>query len=271
MRIGHALNLTFGAGIGALVYGGLFGLRDLKLEHHRLDLPSWPEEKDGYRIAVLADPHVRDPWSVRLMQRAILMAIESEPDVICLLGDYISYWRSGALELVEDALAPLADWPGPKLAVPGNHDSFSGDPKRLVPLFDRFGIELLFNEHRVVDGVVFIGLESALEGMPDPMSALQNAPLEHPVVCLWHEPDWADLLPEGIALALSGHTHGGQFLTPWGWAPGLPTGGKRFVRGFFPDLPVPLYVSRGIGTTGPPSRLFCPGEVTLLRVHASKT
>jgi uncharacterized protein len=66
---------------------------------------------------------------------------------------------------------------------------------------------------------------------------------------------------------ISGHTHGGQFRAPWGWAPMKTRNGERYLEGFFPDAPTPLYVSRGIGTTGPPSRLNCPPEVSVLSLE----
>ena len=271
MSWGRLLTLGAGMGVGSLLYGGLFGLRELRLERRSLRLAGWPRTLDGFRIAVLADPHIRDKWSVDMMHRAIELARAESPDVICLLGDFVSYWRPGVPEMVANALAPLAAFNGPKLAIAGNHDWFSGTPDQLLSAFDAAGIRLLRNENVSAGGITFVGLESALEGMPDPLQAVGGADPDQPMICLWHEPDWADLLPETFALTLSGHTHGGQFLTPWGWAPGLPTGGRRFVRGFFPHLPVPLYVSRGIGTTGPPSRLFCPGEVSLLRLFSDET
>lgn len=271
MNWGRLLAFGTGAGIGSLLYGGLFGLRELRMERRSLFLKRWPRRLDGYRIAVLADPHIRDRWSVDLMHQAIQMALAEKPNVICLLGDYVSYWRPGVPKLVAEAVAPLASFKGLKLAIEGNHDWFSGTPDRLRHAFEIAGIRLLRNENTNAGDVTFVGLESALEGRPDPLQAVAGADPDQPLICLWHEPDWADLLPETFALTLSGHTHGGQFLTPWGWAPGLPAGGRRFVRGFFPHLPVPLYVSRGIGTTGPPSRLFCPGEVSLLRLFRGET
>ncbi len=63
---------------------------------------------------------------------------------------------------------------------------------------------------------------------------------------------------------IAGHSHGGQFRTPWGWPPMRTENGSRYLEGFFPDARTPLYVSRGVGTTFLPSRLFCPPEVSLL-------
>ena len=94
-----------------------------------------------------------------------------------------------------------------------------------------------------------------------------------PIIALWHEPDVVDHLPKGAALMLSGHSHGGQFTFPGGYTPMHTLNGRKYVRGFFPHAPTPLYVSRGIGTTGPPSRLNCAPEVSLLELtplHADK-
>ena len=40
--------------------------------------------------------------------------------------------------------------------------------------------------------------------------------------------------------------------------------GRKYVRGYHPEARTPVYVSRGIGTTGPPSRFMCPPEVAIL-------
>jgi predicted MPP superfamily phosphohydrolase len=63
---------------------------------------------------------------------------------------------------------------------------------------------------------------------------------------------------------MSGHSHGGQFRFPGGYTPMHTDLGRAHPRGFYPDAPTPLYVSRGIGTTGPPSRFNCPPEVAIL-------
>jgi predicted MPP superfamily phosphohydrolase len=44
--------------------------------------------------------------------------------------------------------------------------------------------------------------------------------------------------------------------------------GEKYVRGYFPNAPTPLYVNRGLGTTGPPSRLNCMPEVTILTLDS---
>lgn len=67
----------------------------------------------------------------------------------------------------------------------------------------------------------------------------------------------------GITLMLSGHTHGGQ-IAVGGWAPLVPPGSGRYVRGWFRgDGAPPLYVSRGIGTSVLPLRFGATPELAV--------
>jgi predicted MPP superfamily phosphohydrolase len=43
--------------------------------------------------------------------------------------------------------------------------------------------------------------------------------------------------------------------------------GEKYVEGFFPDASTPLYVTRGVGTTGPPARMGALAEVSILTLH----
>lgn len=260
-------NLFWGAitlGAGALLYGALFETEKLRIERRRLRIPRWPGHLDGYKIAVLADAHVRDHRSVLMTQRAVEHALMEEPDIVVIPGDTIAYWKKDVLELVEAAYASLKLMHGKVLAVPGNHDYFAGDADWLVPTFERLRIQMLKNEAVSLDGVTWVGVDSEIAGRADPFAAIQSGDPSQPIVIVWHEPDMVDILPWGPELMISGHSHGGQFISPWGWAPATSRLGRKYLSGFYPHAPVPLYVSRGIGTTGPPARLFCPAEVSIL-------
>lgn len=230
-------------------------------------LPGWPASRDGYRIGLVADPHIRDRETITLTQQCLDFVVQERPDVIAFAGDTVAYWKPGVEDLVREALAPLRGSRIPCLAVPGNHEYFGGDPSGLLPVFEEFGIKLLRNECVRLEGVNWVGVDSAAEGYADPYSAIRQCDPIDPTVVLWHEPDMVDHLPRGPQLMLSGHSHGGQFTTPWGWAPMTTRLGSKYVRGFYSGAPVPIYVSRGLGTTGPPARLFCPPEATVLTLR----
>jgi hypothetical protein len=87
---------------------------------------------------------------------------------------------------------------------------------------------------------------------------------ERPRLAIWHEPDAVRFLPAVFDLMLSGHSHGGQFVFPGGFIPMTTKNGRKYIGGFYSNATTPLFVTKGVGTTGPPSRFLCPPEVVLL-------
>jgi len=262
------------ASAGTLIYGALSESNKLVVEELDLELPLWPKHLAGYRICLLADLHVRDRYTVDHTQRAVEAALASEADVIAIAGDFVGSWKTSSPWLLEAALGALRLRENAVVAVPGNHDYWNGDPRLLQPICDELEIVLLRNGIWRKDGVIWAGIDSFNTLSSDPFSTMNEAlssAKKEPVVVLWHEPDAVEYLPEGGALMLSGHSHGGQFRFPWGWTPMHTRGGESYVEGYFPEAPTPLYVSRGLGTTGPPSRLGVLPEVTILNLFPAKT
>jgi uncharacterized protein len=271
MRLRDVLFLGAGAAsavsAGMLIYGALVESKNIRVERRTLRLPRWPERLRGYRIAVIADLHLRDEYSLEAARRAVSLALDEEPDMVALLGDYVGYWKPESEDLLRLALEPLLLMEGRCIAVPGNHEYWLGDPDRLGETFDSLNIRLLRNASYQSAGITWIGVDSAVYERAD-LPAAFNGVGDPPRIVLWHEPDAADaLLPGQAELMLSGHSHGGQFRFPGGFTPMHTKMGGRYVRGFHPEAPVPVYVSRGVGTTGPPCRFNCPPEVSLLTLE----
>jgi hypothetical protein len=92
-------------------------------------------------------------------------------------------------------------------------------------------------------------------------------------IILSHQPDNARHL-ESVEpdLILSGHTHGGQICLPGGRPilthDSLP---RRFASGAHRFGPTWLVVSRGLGYSTIPARLFCPPEIVEIKLtrHAN--
>lgn len=118
-----------------------------------------------------------------------------------------------------------------------------------------------------VDGAWIVGLDDVCVDKQDAETALQGVPSDACKILLVHEPDFADQSPPGFALQLSGHSHAGQIRLP-GLPPlHCPKFGRHYPEGLEQSEHHPVYTTRGVGMVGPQIRLFCPPEVTLLRVY----
>jgi predicted MPP superfamily phosphohydrolase len=238
------------------------------------------------RLAQLSDLHLR---GIGGHEERIAAAVRAErPDLVLFTGDAID--RRDALPLLEEFLQLL----GPGLsgfAILGNWEHWAGVAQgALEAVYARAGIELLVNRTAAVarggGRLLVTGLDDLVGGRPDPAAALAGVtPSAHHLV-LAHCPAHRDVVgAEGDAsrllagdaedaarrglfhplAMLSGHTHGGQ-VRLGAWAPLRPRGSGRYVSGWYEGDPMPLFVSRGLGTSVVPARLFSPPEIAIFDV-----
>jgi predicted MPP superfamily phosphohydrolase len=94
-----------------------------------------------------------------------------------------------------------------------------------------------------------------------------QAPLR---ILLAHEPDVAVLAADKFDLQLSGHTHGGQVIVPFGIGPIIaPTMGNKFVVGLHRVKEMLVYITKGVGISPLPKplvRFNARPEVSVLRI-----
>lgn len=256
------------AAAGLLAYGAWTSDR-WTLNRTTLRLPRWPGDLDGFRIGVLGDQHLQaDGESIRLCREAIRALEREAPDVLCLVGDLVGWNQPASPDHVAGALQDLDRLRGRTLAVLGNHDYFCGDPSWQKGILAELGVRLLVNESASIGGVTWLGVDSGSRGDARPYETLLASDASQPIVCLWHEPDLAELLPRGIDLALAGHSHGGQF-TFGGFPPVTSCMGSQKLRGFYPEMDAPLFVTSGLSTTGFPARLGARAEAAVLTIRPS--
>lgn len=257
---GAALGLLGGA---ATVGFGRQGAGDLQVERLTLRLPDWPVP--GFRIVLLADFHAVDEARVERAQSAVRLALDERPDLLAIAGDFTSRGTPWALELVRRSLEGLNP-EVPCVAVLGNHDYASEDPEGVAEAVASSGARLLRNEILEVGPVAVAGIDDMLFGTGSwSCAAAYNGRL--PLLALVHEPDAVAGAPTNVALQLSGHSHGGQICLPLGQPLHLPYGARRYWRGFYARRNTPVYVTRGVGTTGLDLRLWCPPEVSVLTLE----
>jgi uncharacterized protein len=257
-----------GLGVGALALGlgQLENRNDLRVERRTLRLPRWSAE--GFKVAFLADLHMDSPAKAARAVRAARLAAVERPDLLLLGGDLVSHSEPRVLAVAVAGLESILDLGLPTYAVLGNHEYWSDDPaltvRTLAGSFGRKGCGLLRNQTVEVGGVVVNGIDDGLIGRDR-----HGHRADRNVVTLFHEPDFVSRIDRKASLMLAGHSHGGQICLPFGVPVKPPRGARKYVKGFFPRAPVPLYVTRGVGTVGPDRRTFCPPEVSVLTLRSA--
>jgi predicted MPP superfamily phosphohydrolase len=193
-----------------------------------------------------------------------------QADVILITGDFIGEKRN--LAAVRDFLQQLKASHG-IFAVQGNWEYWGRvEGENLQRAFSNWGVELLINQRRDIQigelSLSIAGLDypsatdalTALHRRMDP--ARLNLLMSHVPAFEHHR------LDDRIDLILAGHTHGGQIRLPLLPPLHLPRFSDPFVDGLYHVGPgIPLYVTRGVGTSALPLRLFCPPEITRLTLH----
>jgi predicted MPP superfamily phosphohydrolase len=262
------------AAAGLAAWAGWIEPRRLVVRDVELELPHWPQRLDGLRAGVLSDLHAGVPHvGLGQIARAVDALNARRPDVQLLLGDHLDAsqpWRRRiAPEVVAAELARLRS-PLGTISVVGNHDwRNSGD--HMWRALAGAGITVL--EDRAVEldrGFWVAGLADMRHRRPDMADALREVPAGAPAIVLTHDPDMFPEVPEGVALTLAGHTHGGQVAIPLLRRPMMPSYyGERYARGHIVEHGRHLLVSSGLGTSGLPVRLLAPPEVLIVTLRSA--
>ncbi|MET0285579.1 MAG: metallophosphoesterase [Polyangiales bacterium] len=257
-------------GGGAAAYGTVFGRRDYTVETVAIALEKLPRTLDGLTIVQLSDLHVGTFIGERELAAALSLVRDAKPDLVVLTGDLIDHDPAYAPMLGRFARSLSTLTRFGTFAVPGNHDYYGG-ANAVIEQLERGGAQVLRDRHvRIGDAggqLVLAGVDDIASihygrKGPRPTLAFDGAPDELARVLLSHNPKTFASLRQFADLTLSGHTHGGQislFVNP---AELLLEHGR--IRGHYASEGAQLYVNRGFGTAGPPTRVGSPPEVTRL-------
>lgn len=243
---------------------GVLGWREahaLRVEEVHVACAHLPAGRTGLRIAFFSDLHLDLHRNHRLLAQVTAQIRALHPDLILSGGDLVD---SPHCLPAADQLATLSA-PLGKFAVLGNHEYYLGLPTALA-FHERAGLTLLRQRAvEIVPGLWLAGVDNRTGHrfhqpcFDDERLALANVPADACTILLKHEPRFAG--PLAADLILSGHTHAGQIF-PF----------HAVVRATYPllaglhalDARTQLYITRGVGTWGPPFRLGAPPELTLL-------
>jgi len=146
------IGLAFVAGL-CMAYGYFIEPNRLVVNHDEIRIKGWNRAFDGIRIAMIGDIHGGSNGGSAEMIRKVVTATNAQnPDVIVLLGDYVSEDKNGVLKMpmteIADNLAGLSAKDG-VFAVLGNHDGRYGDSSVAAEL-ERNGYRVLQNQGFVI-------------------------------------------------------------------------------------------------------------------------
>lgn len=239
-------------GVLAGVYG-LIDARRIRERHIRFELPGLPEQWRSRHAVLVSDLHLGNINKAGFCRKVATIVARHNPDVIFIPGDLYD----GSTAKLDWLIAPLKELK-PRFGIffsTGNHEEFH-DPGDYLKAIRKAGIRVLANERVTIDGLHVLGinyheatfplrvrttLERLSPGAGEPSILLNHAPVRMPIV-----------EQAGIALQLSGHTHGGQFF-PYTWLTRHIFG--PYTRGLHKFGKLQVYTSTGAGTWGPPMRL----------------
>lgn len=232
--------------------------------------PLWPSRLDGFRILHVSDFHFDGGFEMAARIGDLLNRVEA--DLCAYTGDTVFYPETdpgAAGHALAMALAGVRSRLGVFGALGNNDFSWVKGPA------EGAGVRWLVNAH-----TVFTAEGVTLAGVDDPhrfrcaelTAALAGAPPDEPAVLLAHAPGCAaEAARCGVALMLSGHTHGGQLCLPGGY-PVFRNGRfpRERVKGLWRFREMAGHTSPGLGCTSVPVRYNCPPEATVLTIRSGR-
>ncbi|NEQ45886.1 MAG: metallophosphoesterase [Leptolyngbya sp. SIOISBB] len=269
-------------------------IEPLTTEHITITISDLPKRLQGATVVQLSDFHFDGrSLSANILEAAIAQCNEINPDLVVLTGDFITD-QAKDIDRLSPYLKDLKSRNG-IYAILGNHDNRYPNMQTVVRAgLQSVGIQTLWNEIAYPFGADFpvVGLADYYSRAFQPESVLGRLDEHIPRLVLSHNPDSFVILQQSRAdLVLSGHTHGGQVAIPGrgalpgilqAWGSGVPTWARRWIPFLKQDCdlvfrnwqwasglhqvgPNQLYVNRGLASYFP-GRLFCPPEVTVIRL-----
>ncbi|SEE34016.1 hypothetical protein SAMN05216489_06260 [Streptomyces sp. 3213] len=255
------------AAVGTVGYGTYGVLRGPGVKRVTVPLAKLPRSAHGFRIAVVSDIHLGPVLGRGFAQKVVDTINSTQPDLIAVVGDLVD----GSVKNLGPAAAPLAGLRARhgSFFVTGNHEYFSGAEQWLEEV-RRLGIHTLENARTELPGFDLAGvndIQGESEGQgPDFGKALGDRDATRACVLLAHQPvQIHEAVKHNVDLQLSGHTHGGQ-LWPGNF---IAAAANPTVAGLERYGDTELYVSRGAGAWGPPTRVGAPSDITIVEL-ASK-
>jgi predicted MPP superfamily phosphohydrolase len=277
--------LLFG---GLLAYAYFIGPRQFEVVQETLAVPNWDSKLNGFKVVAISDIHAGSNYApIERLRFVVEKTNEQNPDLIVLLGDYVSELSRGrnrnpaegedgtAVKIpaneIADALAGFKAKYG-VYAVIGNHDWYHND-KKIHAELERVGINVLDNEVESIavgDQTIRLwGIEDLWKNRRVPSAPFDGIVDKRNIIAITHNPDSLLTAPAGFSIMFAGHSHGGQINFPL-FGPLAPFNDPRFMDGHAEVDGKHVYVTSGVGTSVIPFRWRVAPEISVVTLNSAQ-
>lgn len=250
-----------------LLFYGLLEANSIRIERVTINTHKLPASINSLRIVQISDVHLGPVIKEQKLKKIAALVASANPDIIVSTGDVVD----GQINNHPDFIEPFAKLKPKygKYGVLGNHEFYIGVEQSL-DYMQKAGFIVLRNEGISIEGIINI------VGVDDPAikyytksynisekEILSKFSLKNFTLLLKHRPVVNSEYIGLFDLQLSGHSHKGQFFP------------VNLITKFYYDVHAGLakvseesylYVSRGVGTSGPPIRILSPPEITIIDI-----
>ncbi len=246
------------------------GLRSPRIKELTIPIDGLSSELAGFSIVQLSDLHLQRWKSKEWLGIVVEKTNKLHPDLVVITGDLIEDDIKNC-DIFINILKKLDSKFG-VLAIPGNHEFYSGI-KKFLEFAKEANIRVLRNENiTIANGIEVMGIDDKAGQMmsgkgPDLISAAEGCDFNKPVILLSHRPtNFEESMSMGIDLQLSGHTHAGQ-IPPLDI---IVLFIYKYPYGLYNHKSAFIYTTCGTGTWGPPMRLFSHSEIVKIVLVPNK-
>lgn len=243
---------------------------------------------DGYKILHVSDLH--GDFTTWKYNQLLRRTFELEPDLVVVTGDCIDKIHIKNCEMVLSYLKEVNER-FQLFLVSGNHEFMHVECKDFWERLETEGFNILHNSHvdivRGTDTIRLYGVDDPYALYCDNMPSRYVTPREQFIsllkqkmaidsqqqylsILLSHRPEFFDVYSRlGYHIIFTGHAHGGQWRLPFLGGVIAPDQGMfpKYTAGKYSIEKSTMIVSRGLGNSVIPVRLFNNPELVLLTLH----